>query len=128
MPGTEAVTAPEPLSTVSATSVALVVEMRLVTATFNITVRFSVNAVPGVPPVQFKKISPKGSVIPSARTGGFPEVVLQVRGDWGLAIPMEKTRNENRINTRLDIEHPFTTYVYYSALVIDVKRNLPAKS
>src|SRR5579863_1737401 len=104
-PGTVAATGPEPLSTVSETSVALVVEIRLVTATFNITLRLSVNAVPGVPPVQCRKISPKGSVIPSARTGGFPAVVLQVSGDWGLAIPRERIRNENRINTRLDIEH-----------------------
>src|SRR5262245_37039346 len=79
-PGTPAEAGPVPASTVSNTSVTLVGEIRFVTVTFKKTTRFSVIVVPGLPPEQLRRISPRISVTPSARTVGFTAPVAQVSG------------------------------------------------
>ena len=102
-PGTAAGRGPAPLSTVSETSVAFVVEMRLVTVTFRKTVRLSVIAEPGAPPEQVRRMSPRVSLRLSARTAGFPDAVIQLRSvDWGWAIPAKKNRAAKK-GARTDI-------------------------
>src|SRR5690349_15996812 len=71
-PGTPLGCGPEPLSIVSATSVALLALIRFVIGTFRNTLRLPVMRAPGVPPEQFMTRSPVRSVSPSDRiTGGF---------------------------------------------------------
>src|SRR6266571_7251721 len=87
-PGTPAGAGPAPVAIVSETSVALVAEIRLVTATLRKIARFSVIVEPGSPPVQVSRISPRVSARPSARTGGFTAPVAQVKGvGWDWAMP-----------------------------------------
>src|SRR6266513_5262678 len=102
-PGTPAGAGPEPLSTVSETSVVFVPDNLLVTLTFRKTTRLSVIVVPAEPPEQVRRISPSVSEMPSARTAGFTAPVAQVKADWGWARPAPKRSSDMAANARIDI-------------------------
>src|SRR5260221_612177 len=106
-PGTAAGTGPDPLSTVSETSVALLAEMRFVTPTFKETIKFSVIVEPGLPPEQLRRISPRVSAIPSACTVGLTALVAQIKGvDWGLAMLAQRINRAGKNEARIDIRLP----------------------
>src|SRR5262249_55425309 len=94
---------PDPESIVSDTSVAFVAEIRFVTLTFKNTIRFSVIVVPGLPPEQLRRISPRISATPSARTAGFTAPVAHVSGAWGWAMPASKTTRAQKRKARINM-------------------------
>src|SRR5713226_6721058 len=103
-PGTAAGTGPDPLSTVSETSVALVAEMRFVTPTFKETMKFRVIVEPGLPPEQLRRISPRVSAMPSACTVGLTALVAQIKAvDWGVAMLAKRINSAGKNEARIDI-------------------------
>src|SRR5712691_1619087 len=103
-PGTPAGAGPEPLSTVSETSVVFVPDNRLVTLTFRKTTRLSVIVVTAGPPELVRRISTRVSGMPSARTAGVTAPVAQVRGeDWDRAMPAHEIRAAHTKNKRIKI-------------------------
>src|SRR6476469_20215 len=75
-------TGPEPVLTVTTMSPAVPVISRLVTGTVSETLKLPVTAVPGVPPVHPRTISPIFSAKPSIRTVEGVAPTVQVRGGW----------------------------------------------